>query len=126
MRRQSSLFAAIGVCLFTAGCLSPTETGDQPGTPGLDAYKRNQYAAAMEIFQAEAQQYPKNPYVEFNIARTYAATGHRDDAIRYYRMVRIDGQDVDVDSGVVAEGRKNEDLAEAACDHLIAMGVACN
>jgi tetratricopeptide (TPR) repeat protein len=121
MRRLSSAFAAIGLCAFVAGCAEPAEPDDLQ--QGIDAFNRNQYAAAMEIFQAEERQDAKNPYVEFNIARTYAATGNRDDAIRYYKKVLIDGQDVFLVASTM--GYRGKELAAAACDRLIGMGVGC-
>jgi hypothetical protein len=78
----------------------------------------------MTVFQSEEQQYPNNPYVQFNIADTYAATGRRDEAVRYYRMVLASGRDTYPTE--ITEDNKGEALATAACDRLTAMRVSCN
>jgi tetratricopeptide (TPR) repeat protein len=122
MHRFLSAFAAIGFCVVLAGCDEPVAPDDQQ--LGLDAFNRNQYAAAMEVFRAEERQDPKNPYVELNIARTYAATGDRDNAILYYKKVLVDGQDI-YPGDVPGARRRDEGLAGVACDRLVAMGVAC-
>ncbi|HEY1710224.1 MAG TPA: tetratricopeptide repeat protein [Rhizomicrobium sp.] len=116
--------AVVLLCGLTAGCTTTTETGVVPGTKGFDAYMRGDYTTAMQTFQSEEQQYPNNPYVQFNIADTYAATGHRDDAIRYYKMVLASGRETYPTT--ITEANKAEALAIAACDHLTSMSVSCN
>lgn len=116
--------AVVLLCGLTAGCTTATETGVVPGTKGFDAYTHGDYTTAMTVFQSEEQQYPNNPYVQFNIADTYAATGRRDEAIRYYRMVLASGRDTYPTE--ITEDNKGEALATAACDRLTAMRVSCN
>ncbi|HEY1706850.1 MAG TPA: hypothetical protein VGG10_01195 [Rhizomicrobium sp.] len=102
--------------------IAPSETGQLPGTPGLNKLDLGDRPGALATFESENRVYPNNPYIEFNLAYAYKRTGDRDLAAKYYEMTLLNGKDAFPDRLDEAPDG-NTSLAEAACIELKAMGI---
>ena len=128
-KRLTLSVGLIGLCAIgISGCVGfggTSETGRTVGTTGFDAYSQADYKTADDVFEAENQRYPNDPMVEFNLADTYAATGRREEAVRYYQLAVLNGKDTYPTIISEAPSGSHESLADAACEHLTTMNVGC-
>ncbi len=101
-------------CLFFFFTVSPCQT---PSQQAEELYRQGRFAQALTLYEQEAKDYPKNPFLYYNIGNAYFKMGSTGLAVaNYYRAYRLLPRDKDI--------RHNLAYALATCgESLVPSGV---
>lgn len=83
-----------GCCLFFFFTASPCQT---PAEQAETLYREGRFSQALALYEKEAKDYPKNPFLYYNIGNAYFKMGSTGLAVaNYYRAYRLLPRDKDI------------------------------